>query len=98
MINGRSLAPYPGSYYGKYLTSDNGCGGGGGGTYWVDTFADATGYAAANTADARFRSWPRHRGAGASPRSGAKPVDQRPRRLAPWMYGPDGGRSAGRAS
>ncbi|MEE1790245.1 M23 family metallopeptidase [Streptomyces sp. BE308] len=52
-INGQSLAPYPGSYYSKYLTSDNGCGGNGGGTYWVDTFANATGYAAANTADAQ---------------------------------------------
>lgn len=53
VINGQSLAPYPGSYYNKYLTSDNGCGGGGGGKYWVDTFANATGYAAANTADAQ---------------------------------------------
>lgn len=53
VINGQSLAPYPGSYYSKYLTSDNGCGGGGGGKYWVDTFANATGYAAANTADAQ---------------------------------------------
>ncbi|MGW0959500.1 M23 family metallopeptidase [Streptomyces gelaticus] len=52
-INGQSLAPYPGSYYSKYLTSDNGCGGGGGGKYWVDTFADATGYAAPNTGDAQ---------------------------------------------
>ncbi|GLW63702.1 hypothetical protein Arub01_19460 [Actinomadura rubrobrunea] len=41
-INGVSLAPYPGSYNQKYLTSDNGCGGGG--KYWVDTFANATGY------------------------------------------------------
>jgi hypothetical protein len=30
VINGGSLAPYPGSYHQKYLTSDNGCGGGGG--------------------------------------------------------------------
>jgi murein DD-endopeptidase MepM/ murein hydrolase activator NlpD len=28
VINGVSLAPYPGSYYQRYLTSDNGCGGG----------------------------------------------------------------------
>lgn len=28
VINGASLAPYPGSYNQKYLTSDNGCGGG----------------------------------------------------------------------
>ncbi|MEV8624039.1 M23 family metallopeptidase [Streptomyces sp. NPDC051079] len=52
VINGASLAPYPGSYYAKYLTSDNGCSGGGG-KYWVDTFADATGYAQANTNDAQ---------------------------------------------
>ncbi|MEU6980296.1 MULTISPECIES: M23 family metallopeptidase [unclassified Streptomyces] len=52
VINGASLAPYPGSYYAKYLTSDNGCSGGGG-RYWVDTFADATGYAQANTNDAQ---------------------------------------------
>ncbi|GGU92843.1 hypothetical protein GCM10010275_32570 [Streptomyces litmocidini] len=50
-INGVSLAPYPGSYGSKFLTSDNGCPGGGGGKYWVDTFADATGYAQANTND-----------------------------------------------
>ncbi|GAA3156960.1 MULTISPECIES: M23 family metallopeptidase [Streptomyces] len=43
-INGASLAPYPGSYHQKYLTSDNGCSGGGG-KYWVDTFANAPGYA-----------------------------------------------------
>jgi hypothetical protein len=30
-INGASLAPYPGSYGVKRITSDNGCGGGGGG-------------------------------------------------------------------
>lgn len=29
-INGGSLAPYPGSYGSKAITSDNGCGGGGG--------------------------------------------------------------------
>jgi triacylglycerol esterase/lipase EstA (alpha/beta hydrolase family) len=29
-INGASLAPYPGSYGSKFLTSDNGCGTGGG--------------------------------------------------------------------
>jgi hypothetical protein len=29
VINGQSLAPYPGSYNQKYLTSDNGCAGGG---------------------------------------------------------------------
>ena len=29
-INGRSLAPYPGSYGSRQLTSDNDCGGGGG--------------------------------------------------------------------
>ncbi|MET9920739.1 M23 family metallopeptidase [Streptomyces sp. NPDC006435] len=52
-INGQSLAPYPGSYYSKYLTSDNGCGGGGTGKYWVDTFANATGYAGPNTGDAQ---------------------------------------------
>ncbi|MEU2821675.1 M23 family metallopeptidase [Streptomyces bacillaris] len=52
VINGRPLSPYPGSYYNKYLTSDNGCGGGTG-RYWVDTFAKATGYAAPNTADAQ---------------------------------------------
>ena len=51
-INGVSLAPYPGSYGSKHLTSDNGCSGGGG-RYWVDTFAPATGYAQANTADAQ---------------------------------------------
>lgn len=28
VINGGSLAPYPGVYYQKYLTSDNNCGGG----------------------------------------------------------------------
>lgn len=28
-INGQSLAPYPGSYGSKFLTSDNGCSGGG---------------------------------------------------------------------
>ncbi|BCL17404.1 hypothetical protein GCM10017556_51430 [Micromonospora sagamiensis] len=28
VINGASLAPYPGSYHQRYLTSDNGCGGG----------------------------------------------------------------------
>lgn len=43
-INGVSLAPYPGSYNQKYLTSDNGCSGGGG-KYYVDTFANAPGYA-----------------------------------------------------
>ncbi|WP_225803270.1 M23 family metallopeptidase [Streptomyces sp. NK15101] len=51
VINGVSLAPYPSSYGSKSLTSDNGCSGGGGGTYWVDTFANATGYAQANTND-----------------------------------------------
>ncbi|WP_306326036.1 M23 family metallopeptidase [Streptomyces venezuelae] len=50
VINGSSLAPYPGSYGSKSLTSDNGCSGGGG-KYWVDTFANATGYAQANTTD-----------------------------------------------
>ncbi|SCF30563.1 Peptidase family M23 [Micromonospora echinospora] len=29
VINGASLAPYPGGYHQRYLTSDNGCGGGG---------------------------------------------------------------------
>lgn len=53
VLNGQSLAPYPGAYYSKYLTSDNGCGGGSTGKHWVDTFANATGYAAANTADAQ---------------------------------------------
>ncbi|MGW8846758.1 M23 family metallopeptidase [Streptomyces xiamenensis] len=48
-INGTAL-PYPGSYHQRYLTSDNGCGGGGGGRYWVDTFAQTQGYAAPNTA------------------------------------------------
>ncbi|NGN64766.1 M23 family metallopeptidase [Streptomyces sp. A7024] len=38
-INGQSLAPYPGSYGQRSITSDNGCGGDG--KYWVDTFADA---------------------------------------------------------
>ncbi|WP_392671344.1 M23 family metallopeptidase [Streptomyces sp. LN785] len=52
VINGLSMAPYPGSYDSKYLTSDNGCGGGSA-TYWVDTFAAATGYAAPDTADAQ---------------------------------------------
>lgn len=28
VINGASLAPYPGSYHQRYLSSDNGCGGG----------------------------------------------------------------------
>jgi hypothetical protein len=51
VINGQSLAPYPGSYHQKYLTSDNGCSGGG--TYWVDTFANATGYRDANMNDAQ---------------------------------------------
>ncbi|MEV7673647.1 M23 family metallopeptidase [Streptomyces sp. NPDC088752] len=51
-INGASLAPYPGSYGSRHLTSDNGCSGGGG-KYWVDTFANATGYAQANTNDAQ---------------------------------------------
>ncbi|MGW8766542.1 M23 family metallopeptidase [Streptomyces sp. NPDC055815] len=51
VINGVSLAPYPSSYGSKSLTSDNGCSGGGGGEYWVDTFANATGYAQANTND-----------------------------------------------
>ncbi len=49
-INGTALA-YPGSYGSYHLTSDNGCGGGG--RYWVDTFADATGYAQPNTHDAQ---------------------------------------------
>jgi hypothetical protein len=53
VINGASLAPYPGSYGSKSLTSDNGCSGGGDGKYWVDTFANATGYAQANTNDAQ---------------------------------------------
>ncbi|MEU8539546.1 M23 family metallopeptidase [Streptomyces sp. NPDC048717] len=53
VINGASLAPYPGSYGSKSLTSDNGCSGGGGGTYWVDTYANAIGYAQANTNDAQ---------------------------------------------
>ncbi|WP_419994122.1 M23 family metallopeptidase [Streptomyces boninensis] len=39
-INGQSLAPYPGSYGQKHLTSDNGCSGQDG-KYWVDTFDDA---------------------------------------------------------
>lgn len=43
-INGVSLAPYPGSYYQKSLTSDNGCNGHGG-MWWVDTFATAPVYA-----------------------------------------------------
>ncbi|MFZ4300583.1 M23 family metallopeptidase [Streptomyces cinereoruber] len=51
-INGASLAPYPGSYGSRHLTSDNGCSGGGG-KYWVDTFANAVGYAQANTGDAQ---------------------------------------------
>ncbi|MER7908994.1 M23 family metallopeptidase [Streptomyces sp. NPDC096068] len=51
-INGASLAPYPGSYGSRHLTSDNGCSGGGG-KYWVDTFANATGYAQANTGNAQ---------------------------------------------
>ncbi|MFF5258059.1 M23 family metallopeptidase [Actinomadura viridis] len=51
-INGQSLAPYPGSYNQKYLTSDNGCSGGGG-KYWVDTFANATGYKDAQMNDAQ---------------------------------------------
>ncbi|MFC8894850.1 M23 family metallopeptidase [Streptomyces cinereoruber] len=51
-INGTSLAPYPGSYGSRHLTSDNGCSGGGG-KYWVDTFANAVGYAQANTGDAQ---------------------------------------------
>jgi hypothetical protein len=46
-INGTAL-PYPGSYWQNYLTSDNGCGGNPG-RYWVDTFAQTQGYAAANT-------------------------------------------------
>lgn len=46
-INGQSLAPYPGGYGEKHLTSDNGCGDDG--RSWVDTFADAEGYAAADT-------------------------------------------------
>ncbi|WP_152363555.1 M23 family metallopeptidase [Microlunatus speluncae] len=41
-INGTSLAPYPGSYGQKSITSDNGCSGGG--KQWVDTFADAPGH------------------------------------------------------
>lgn len=41
-INGVSLAPYPGSYGQKSITSDNGCSGGG--KQWVDTFADAPGH------------------------------------------------------
>ncbi|GAA2079737.1 M23 family metallopeptidase [Actinomadura alba] len=48
VINGQSLAPYPGSYNQRYLTSDNGCGTA---KYWVDTFANATGYRNANTND-----------------------------------------------
>ncbi|MFB7027677.1 MULTISPECIES: M23 family metallopeptidase [unclassified Streptomyces] len=52
VINGASLAPYPGSYGSRHLTSDNGCSGGGG-KYWVDTFANAVGYAQANTGDAQ---------------------------------------------
>lgn len=50
-INGQSLAPYPPVYYQRYLTSDNGCSGTA--QYWVDTFADATGYAGPNTGDAQ---------------------------------------------
>ena len=47
VIDGASLAPYPGSYGSKSLTSTNGCGGGtpGTGRYWVDTFANAAVYA-----------------------------------------------------
>ncbi|HCT81441.1 MAG TPA: peptidase M23 [Micromonosporaceae bacterium] len=37
-INGVSLAPYPGQYYQKYLTSDNGCTPGG----WTSTVDNAT--------------------------------------------------------
>ncbi|MQY10178.1 hypothetical protein SRB5_02850 [Streptomyces sp. RB5] len=48
VINGTSLAPYPGSYNQKYLASDNGCGGGTA-KYWVDTFANAPGYASATS-------------------------------------------------
>ncbi|ENW22457.1 M23 family metallopeptidase [Acinetobacter pittii] len=50
VINGNSLAPYPGSYGQRVLTSDNGCGGTtppppppSGNKYWVDTWADANG-------------------------------------------------------
>ncbi|WP_394845346.1 M23 family metallopeptidase [Pendulispora brunnea] len=50
-INGSGL-PYPGQYYQNYLTSDNGCGGGGG-KWWVDTFAQAVGYNDANMSDAQ---------------------------------------------
>ncbi len=57
VINGQSLSPYPGSYYNKYLTSDNGCGGGSG-RYWVDTFANATGYAAPTPPTRRASSTP----------------------------------------
>ncbi|MGW1008565.1 M23 family metallopeptidase [Streptomyces termitum] len=52
VINGASLAPYPGSYGSKSLTSDNGCGGSTT-KYWVDTFAAATGYAGPNSTDAQ---------------------------------------------
>ena len=34
VINGGSLAPYPGSYNQRHLTSDNGCGGGGS-AFWT---------------------------------------------------------------
>lgn len=48
-INGASLAPYPGQYGQKSITSDNGCSGGG--TYWVDTFARAPGHPTAAVTD-----------------------------------------------
>ena len=47
-INGVSLAPYPSGSGVKFLKSDNGCGGNPGPAeplYWVDTFANAPGYA-----------------------------------------------------
>lgn len=47
-VNGTSLAPYPGRYGEKSITSDNGCAGG---TYWVDTFAQAPGYRTAAVSD-----------------------------------------------
>ena len=46
VIDGASLAPYPGSYGSRSLTSTNGCGGTPApGKYWVDTFANAPVYA-----------------------------------------------------
>ncbi|WP_285559306.1 M23 family metallopeptidase, partial [Actinoplanes regularis] len=44
-IDGVSLAPYPGSYGSKSLTSTNGCGGSGPVKYFVDTYAAAPAFA-----------------------------------------------------